>query len=157
MNPKLNQTNLMGYTRDAVLILQQVLQHYHEGQEYFYRVAAVELRLLLCDTVRRHDRVVSLALVKRLWPDVRFQPIDAQSKDSSLPLEDWLEQKLPDGDLTLRQFIRQVCDQDGGAHVDIRQHARMPGRHSTAAWICKLSEITLAALVPLLSGDNRKP
>ena len=41
----------------------------------------------------------------------------------ALPLDAWLEQTVNAGGgarMTMRQLIRQVCDQDGGAHVDRR-------------------------------------
>ncbi len=145
---------LLIYARDAVSILQQALRHTVEGQACFYRVAAVELRLLLCDTTRRHDQVVSLALVKRLKLEISFQSLDPASIDLKLDLEDWLEQKMPEEGLTVRQFIRAVCDQDGGAHVDLRQPTRLPEWNTTAARIIQLSEVTLTALIPSLKQES---
>jgi len=51
------QRRLAGYARDAIQILEHSRALYAQGQVYFYRVAAVQLRLLLCDTVRRHGKM----------------------------------------------------------------------------------------------------
>lgn len=147
---------LLAYAIDAVRILQEAVRLQREEQHYFYRVAAVELRLLFCDTTRIHERRVPLALAGRLWPDLRLPSLSESLPEGSLLLKDWLEQKLPEGDLTIRQLIRRVCDQDGGAHVDTRPHARLPEEFHTEEWIGKLGEIALAVLIPLLRKETGK-
>lgn len=148
---------LSGYARDAVAILRHSLQQISAGQVVFYRVAAVQLRLLFCDTTRRHGQIVSTALVERLWPELRLPAIMDSLSENDLCLNDWLEQKLPEGDWTVRQFIRCVCDQDGGAHVDLRRYSRLPDQFDPVAWICKMSEMGLAALEPVLGGGSGSP
>lgn len=147
---------LLAYAIDAVRILQEAVHLQSEEQRYFYRVAAVELRLLFCDTTRVHERLVPLALAGRLWPDLRLPSLSESLPEGSLLLNEWLEQKLPEGDLTIRQLIRRVCDQDGGAHVDARLHARLPEGFQPEERICELSEIALAVLIPLLRKETGK-
>ncbi len=145
---------LLAYARDAAGILRETLNLIAAGQPAFYRVAAVQLRLLLCDTTRRHGQIVITSLVARLWPDFRLGALSDVPVEPTLPLDDWLGQKLPEGDYTVRQFIRLVCDQDGGAHVDFRQYAGLPAAFPSLAWICRLSAIALAAIDPLLGLEN---
>lgn len=145
---------LLAYARDAVLILRQALERVENGQVYDYRVAAVQLRLLLCDTTRRHGQMLPTALAGRLWSDLRLPAPAGAQPGAGFLLEDWLELKLPEGDFTIRQFIRRVCDQDGGAHVDFRRHARLPETFQSAIWICRLGELALAALDPLLAEER---
>ncbi len=138
---------LAGYIRDAVQILMQSQMLYQQGQTCFYRVAAVQLRLLLCDTVRRHGQMISIALAPRLWNDLRFPAlVEEEFEPKSLSIEDWLEQGVPGCELSVRQFIRCVCDQDGGAHVDMRLLARLPEGFQTADWIFRLSKIVVKEL-----------
>lgn len=146
---------LVRYAQDAVAILDQSIDLYAAGQMYFYRVAAVQLRLLLCDTTRRHEQIHLTALARRLWPDLRLPALgDDFSQPHSLLLDVWLEQKLPQTGLTLRQFIRHVCDQDGGAHVDLRQHTLLPDQFPTALWICNLGKIVTAVLTSRLAAEK---
>ena len=121
------EERLRAYARDAVRILAESLRLCAEGRPEFYRVAAVQLRLLLCDTTHRHNELVSLALLPRLLPQFSLPlltPEGAFDAQRRLPLEEWLAQPLPASTLSLRQFIRRVCDQDGGAHVDVREEER---------------------------------
>ena len=62
------------YGQDALKILRTSLNLMDQGQPEFYRVAALQLRLLLCDTTRRHGRSVDISLASRLWPDLRLHP-----------------------------------------------------------------------------------
>lgn len=112
-------TLLLQYTRDAAAILRRCVELYDGGETVFYRVMAVELRLLLCDSTRLHNAPLDLALLPALFPDFKLQPLGG---GQALPLASWLEQNAParGARITIRQLIRQVCDQDGGAHVDRR-------------------------------------
>jgi hypothetical protein len=126
---------LIAYARDALQILVTSLDLSRRGRPEFYRVAALQLRLLLCDTTRRHGEVVNVSLLPRLLPQLLLAPLGADgafdTRAKPLPLDIWLEQPLPapitllaaaaPGGLTIRQLIRWVCDQDGGAHVDPRR------------------------------------
>ncbi len=111
---------LLDYTRGAAEILRRCVALYNGGETVFYRVMAVELRLLLCDTTRLHNAPLDLALLPALFPDLKLPALDG---GEALPLDAWLEQTVNAGGgarMTMRQLIRQVCDQDGGAHVDRR-------------------------------------
>ena len=49
----MGEIDLFGYGYDARRILATSLELIEQGRPEFYRVAALELRLLLCDTTRR--------------------------------------------------------------------------------------------------------
>ena len=138
----LSQDILIAYGRDALQILMTSLDLSRRGQTEFYRVAALQLRLLLCDTTRRHGEIVNVSLLPRLLPDLLLAPLGPDGSFDTqappLPLDVWLEQPFPApmpgstpaplavaapwaGGLTIRHLIRWVCDQDGGAHVDPRR------------------------------------
>jgi hypothetical protein len=148
---------LRGYTRDALSILEASLHLFHQGQRLFYRVTALELRLLLCDTTRQHSRLVDVSLAARLWPDLRLhalRPTDGdlvfESGPPSLSRPTWLAQPLAvdSGRQTIRGLIRLVCDRDGGAHVDPRDSSPIPIQ--APGWIATIGEYILGQLSPLL-------
>ena len=141
------------YGQDALNILRTSLKLMDLGQAEFYRVAALQLRLLLCDTTRRHGRSVDISLASRLWPDLCLHPFGPLDQFDPalppLPLNEWLEQPLPGGAgsiLTLRLLIRRVCDQDGGAHVDLKPHAGLPNVADMPGWIYRAAAEVLSAL-----------
>jgi len=142
----LDQAALLVYARDALAILRESLQLCREGRPEFYRVAAVQLRLLLCDTTRRHNRTVDISLLPRLVSGLRLPALpaqDAPGQAAPLALKDWLAQPLDPGQagsLSVRDLIRRVCDQDGGAHVDLRQGF---GIADPAGWILVLGDIVV--------------
>ncbi|NPV58021.1 MAG: hypothetical protein HPY76_15315 [Anaerolineae bacterium] len=130
----------LDYARDALAILRTSLDLARAGQPVFYRVAAVQLRLLLCDTARLHGRMLDTALLPKVMPDLALYPIDASGAvDTSLaprPLPEWLHQALPvAGDPTVRTFIRRVCDRHGGAHVDARENLTIKALDEEQRWI----------------------
>jgi len=146
---------LKGYARDAIHILEQSQALYAQGQTYFYRVAAAQLRLLFCDTVRRHGRMIPLALAVRLWPGLELPGLAwNQSESDRLSVEEWLAQPIPESGIIVKQFIRSVCDQDGGAHVDIRKHGHLPEGFPSAEWIFRLSGIVVAELGSRLAEEG---
>lgn len=113
------------YLQDTLSILRTSLRLGGEGKPEFYRVAAAQLRLLLCDTTRRHDRIEDISLALRVFPDLAFHPLVGNEFDRSLvciPVKNWLAQPLPEGENqaapAIREFIRQVCDNEGGVHFD---------------------------------------
>jgi len=60
-----------------------------------------------------------------------------------IPLNEWLDQILPeqnDPNITIRQLIRSVCDQDGGAHVDQKSNAGVHKINSREKWIYCVSQ-----------------
>jgi hypothetical protein len=151
----LSQDILIAYTQDATQILITSLALARRGRPEFYRVAALQLRLLLCDTTRRHGEIVNVSLLPRLLPNLRLAPLSTDgifdTQAQSLPLNAWLEQPLPafagaapgsSSLLTIRYLIRWVCEQDGGAHVDARR-LRFEGRHQ----LSNRPESNFAALI----------
>ncbi len=72
--------SLIDYTRDALEILHASLQHMQSGQPAFYRAAAVQLRLLLCDSTRRHNRRVDLALLPQVAPNLHLPRLTRRSR-----------------------------------------------------------------------------
>ena len=149
---------LKAYTLDALSILQHCLELSGDCPA-FYRVAALQMRLLLCDTTRRHGQVVSIATLPRLLPDLRLPAMDAAGRPDErilFPLSEWLNTPISaaSAPVTPRQLIRCVCDQDGGAHVDLKPQAnlRYLPSEETALWIYRLAQILLDAVLPLLRG-----
>ncbi len=137
---------LLVYARDSLEILKHSLLLVRQGQRPFYRVAAVQLRLLLCDTTRRHNQVVDIAVLPQILPDLELAAIAPGEK--RLRLSDWLVQPIPgqaDQALTVRQLIRRVCDQDGGAHVDFKPEGGLDG-FDPAEWIQTIGEIVVNAI-----------
>jgi hypothetical protein len=134
---------LLAYARDSLEILRYSLTLFKHGQRPFYRVVALQLRLLLCDTSRRHNQIIDIAVLPQIIPDLDLPVVGAGGK--RLPLKDWLAQPIPgqpDQALTVRQLIRLVCDQDGGAHVDFKPEAGLEGL-GTAEWIQTIGEIVV--------------
>ena len=143
--------DLRSYLSGTWRSLSRSLELYHQGEAEFYRVVALQLRLLLCDTTRRHGRQVDISLLGRLWPELELHPLSAGCFDRSLPplpLDRWLSQALPAAGaaLTIRQLIRRVCDQDGGAHVDPKPQAGLAALPDHPAWIVKIGEYLAAEI-----------
>jgi hypothetical protein len=158
MSP-LDRARLLDYAQDSFCILKISLQLATEGQPQFYRVAAVQLRILFCDTTRRHGRLEDLSLVGRLFPSLLLPPISAWALPSQVDREkwldwqSWLQQPTPAG-ISVREFIRQVCDQDGGAHVDLRLTSPFNGFPGTQTCILSIAATALLALAPFLSPEE---
>jgi hypothetical protein len=151
---KSSQT-LTDYVDDMLAILRVSIAQYHMGAHAFYRVAAAQLRMLLCDTVRLHDQPYELSLLPEVYPTLRLPAMDENGQpnphQSDLSLADWLEQNLvfPDKHrITLKQLIRSVCDQDGGAHVDRKERAVGLAAQKRADMIIRLSEIIVGLPLP---------
>ena len=150
---------LQDYLRDSIHILRQAVVAYHAGEVAFYRVAALQLRLLLCDSVRRHDHSEDISLLRRIHPDYVLPPIDGESHmktGAPLTLDAWLEQPLygQNGQaLCVRQFIRRVCDQDGGAHVDPKPQTGLAVFPHRADLIIRLA-VTLIDHLPGEGASN---
>ncbi len=141
------------YGRDALKILETSLELFEQGRAEFYRVAALQLRLLLCDTTRRHNRVVDISLARRLWPGLQLYALNPNGQfDSTLPpllLSEWLAQRLlPESSpaVTLRALIRRVCDQEGGAHIDLKPQAGLQGVPDVSGWVRKAGVEALRAI-----------
>jgi hypothetical protein len=144
--------DLQSYARDSLEILRQSIDLYQQGQQEFYRVAALQLRLLLCDTTRRHNQIIDISLLPRLVPDLKLGQIGTDGiidpNLPQLPLQAWLSRPLPmktDLVFTFRQLIRQVCDQDGGAHVDIKPESGLDLLDQRAEWIITIGRVVVSA------------
>jgi hypothetical protein len=131
--------------KDAINNLKQNIRLFNEGQTSAYRVVAVQLRVLLCDSDKRKD----LSLMPRLFGDVKFHPLrgalpkellekitfmmparvsfDGKSgakiealfdySKNGVPLKEWLAQSLFSKDVTIYKFIRSVADKES-VHSD---------------------------------------
>jgi hypothetical protein len=133
------------YFWDSLRIIEVSLDLIEEGQPQFYRVIAGQLRMLLCDTTRVHEKVKDISLMVRLFPGIYLQPIGRKHRfdydAEPLPLAKWLEQKLPirNVNLTIRKLIRMVCEQDGGVHVDPRA-AQAVSEKEIKRWIILIGQ-----------------
>jgi len=136
---------LWQYTLDAASILKHSVDLIESGEESFYRVAAAQLRILLCDTTFRHNRVEEIAVIPILFPQFKLPLLDAPEttdRQNWLSLEVWLDQRAdPCSDLTVRQMVRRICDVDGGAHVDPKPVNGIPTGCQPARWIVKIARI----------------
>lgn len=139
------------YLRDSLNIITQSLRLIEDDYPFFYRVIALQLRLILCDTTRIHDESLDTSLIRQINPLVKLHALgsDPDYKDPSrmLSLDDWLAAELPGSGLTsmtIRKLIRQVCDTDGGAHVDRRGSQLLPPNH--CQWIIRIAESVIASL-----------
>ena len=139
------------YLKDSLNIIAQSLKLINSGQTFFYRVIALQLRLILCDTMRLHDEVIDISLIRRIEPNIQLHSIlvdaDRTIDPETLSLENWLSTPLPgtkDEPFTICKLIRQVCDTDGGAHVDQRANLIFPPNYRE--WIIRLAGSVLSDL-----------
>jgi hypothetical protein len=149
---------LAQYTIDALNILDHSITLYDEGHESFYRVAAAQLRILLCDTNFRHGKNEDIAIVPVLMPEIKLLPIDAdgnpQPEKTPLELKTWLDSPSQiDTNLSVRLLIRRICDVDGGAHVDIKPLAGLPAQENTRQWIINLARYLSPILTAALPNN----
>ena len=149
------------YTRDSINILEGSLKMIDSGNVAFYKVVAVELRSLLCDITRRHNKIINISLALRLAPNLTLHPLGQNgSFDHALPripLDEWLQQPIPTGltpPITIRDLIRKVCDQQGGAHVDPKPDFQLPDEVDTAAWITTIGSYVAPELKAALLPQN---
>ncbi len=139
------------YLKDSLNIIAQSLKSINSGQTFFYRVIALQLRLILCDTLRVHDEVVDISLIRRIEPNIQLHliswDVDTVLPPKKLSLDDWLSTPIPgtkDEPITIRKLIRQVCDTDGGAHIDQRANLVFPPDYRE--WIIRLAGSVLSDL-----------
>ncbi|MEA4908590.1 MAG: hypothetical protein VB089_13265 [Anaerolineaceae bacterium] len=138
---------LYTYTQEILGMLRACVEHIQAGQALFYRPAAVQLRMLLCDTTRRHGQIVDISLLPQVSPRLSLPLLGEAPDGDRRPLETWLEQSLPtQPPLSVRQLIRRVCDQDGGAHVDLKPQRLPPAQEACAAWILAIARVILAEM-----------
>ena len=145
---RLDAGELRQYVRDSLEILGTSLDFARDRQPIFYRVVAVQLRLLLCDTTRLHGRMVDTSLLPAVWPGIKLMP-PLGMKASDFPgvpidLPDWLGLEIPIlVKPTIRRLICKVCDQDGGVHVDRRVNIAEHDPVEARAWIVRIGETVL--------------
>ncbi len=128
----------------SLAVIETNMKAYHSGVKSAYLPVAVELRKLLCDTQRGKDISLIKRLFPDLYlrPLLGKQEnvdeytalyipgqiqFDGQGGSSlselfnesapSLSLDEWLQQKLFDATITIREFIRSVADKEA-AHSD---------------------------------------
>ena len=160
MKSEAQAESLFAYFRDSIFILQSAIHHYRNGEELYYRVAALQLRLLLCDTVHRHNRMEDISLLPNIFPDCKLPPISSKGlpgKGASLPLVEWLNLPLCGLDgvcIPIRDFIRRVCDQDGGAHVDLKPVAGLSAFPNRAEIIIQIAELVCLTTGTLPSNSG---
>jgi hypothetical protein len=142
-----NQSKLIlaQYTQDALNILDHSLRLFDEGHKSFYRVAATQLRILLCDTNFRHGKQEDIAVVPVLAPSIKLHLLDEDAfprlDSEPVDLQTWLNSPAGSGsDLTIRQLIRRVCDVDGGAHIDLKPQAGIRDQENARQWIIKIGK-----------------
>jgi hypothetical protein len=168
----MDRSGYLTYARDALDILAQNLRLYRLGVSACYRVVAVQLRLLLCDSNRVHARMVDISVIPRLFPELTLDALQPaggakpaevgfifSTGQEKLTLQGWLAQEAPIGpgrSIRLRELIRLVCEQDGGAHVDPHPSSDLPVWHTRAEMIVSLGEYVLNTLHPLLGGDEHR-
>lgn len=144
---------LKQYTRDSLSILEHSISMVEQGHLSFYRVAAVQLRILVCDTTFRHDHHEDISAIPILAPELRLLRLENTGNDrQEVDLQTWLDS--PSGvksGLTIRQLIRRVCDIDGGAHVEIKPLASLPEEEDTHQWIINISKYLLPILTRAIS------
>jgi hypothetical protein len=149
----------LSYALDALDILKESNQLACGEHTGFYRVAAAQLRLLLCDTTRQHGKIVDISLLPRLLPKLSLPPVDYHAdmvfRADEIPLADWLKQKVvmdESSEVTIRQLIRQVCDQDGGAHVDYKPESILRRTSNYAQSILSIAEIVITSVETKLNS-----
>ncbi|HBF41820.1 MAG TPA: hypothetical protein DDW19_08680 [Anaerolineaceae bacterium] len=136
---------LRQYTLDAASILRHSVLLIERGEQSFYRVAAAQLRILLCDTTFRHNQVEEIAVLPILFPDMQLPALDPVLEGDQtrrMPLREWLDQPASScSNLTVRQVIRRICDVDGGAHVDPKPVNGIPTGCDQVEWILRIARI----------------
>jgi len=157
----------------SLAVISSNVKAYCAGNPHAYRPVAVELRKLLCDTQAGTDISLIKRLFPnlRLRPlsgnqnridehTVLYIPgrmsFDGRGGSSlselfnesapSLPLDEWLQQKMFDFSTTMRDFIRSVADKEG-AHSDKSYNAILGKTKSVV-----LSDDTLATKTILAIG-----
>lgn len=136
---------------NALAVLADSLVLIHQGKTQFIPVIAGQLRMLLCDTTRIHDRMVDVSLLKRVMPDLNLGMLNANGEfectAQSMSLQDWLNQtvQLNHKEVTILHLIRQVSDERGGVHADF-QKSRNADEISETTWIIQIAEHLLSRL-----------
>jgi len=157
----------------SLAVISSNVTSYYSGNLHVYRPIAVELRKLLCDTRSGSDNSLVKRFFPdfRLHPlsgnqsridkftvlyipcQIKFDGRGGGSistlfneEATTLPLDEWLQQKMFDFSMTMRDFIRSVADKEG-AHSDKSYNAVLGKTKSVI-----LSDDTLAAKTIVVVG-----
>jgi hypothetical protein len=145
------------YLKDSLAILSESIRLAREDHPEFYRVVALELRLLLCDATRIHNQWVDISLVHQLYPQLKWSSEGwKEGRARLLKIADWLELPAMTDDpqhRTIRKFIRQICDLDGGAHVNLGDSSHMATVRSIYN-LLRIGEFVYMQLLLLLEVDS---
>ena len=91
----MKKKDYLEYSQAIKNILKNSLELYQRGEKAFYRVMAAQLRILLCDTTRRHGRIYDISLLPLLVSDLKLPVPPAPGLEpGSLPLSEWLSLEL---------------------------------------------------------------
>ena len=148
----MKRVDLADYARGSLNLIARSLSEIEKGYPEFYRVIALQLRLLLCDSTRRHNQTVDISLVPQVLPELKFHPLNSIGEfDHDLPpmtLEEWLAQPLPikaTSPVTIRTLIRHVCAAILVTHL-ADQRAAMLFIPEAARWVVHIGRYVMERL-----------
>lgn len=125
--------------KNVIEILEINIQHYHKNNKSAYRTVAAQLRLLLCDK--------DSSLLPRVFKNPKLHPLRLQgidentvlflpsvtyfdgkggsksegslfdAKKTPIELNDWLDQKLFNKNISIRELIKSIADKEA-VHSD---------------------------------------
>lgn len=163
--------SLSDYLNGSLEIVRWNCEAYQRGCRACYRVLAGQLRILLCDHKREHNRWHNNSLVFLLFPEITIArlhedwpvhpnahpvfPDQLTSTDTSrLPLQSWLEQIIvisPTRQMNIRNLIKLISEKDGGAHVDLTGQAWMD-TYYIAETIYHLARVVYTEVTRFMEG-----
>jgi len=105
--------------------------------------------------------IITWTLFSKILPDLKLCEIDGsgypRSDRASLSIKEWLQQKIildQSSPMTIREFIRQIYDQDGGAHYDPKYNRAFDQSNTYRQTIAKLGSYLIQAASPELIQKN---
>lgn len=173
----------------SIANLNSNISQYYNGNLHAYRVVANELRKLLCDTHRQKDislvkrffpdfrlhplygdqskidKNTSLYIPGRIYSNGKggshFEILFNESSPS-LPLDDWLVQRLFDERITIKELIRSVADKES-AHADEQYNSTLlktksvilPGDSLCAKTIIKIGSYVMRKIIKEFSEISK--
>lgn len=131
----------------------------------FNNVIAGQLRLILCDTTKKDNKVIDNSLIRKIQPNPKLFQVNELTNFSdgiggfiagemfnydkpTIPLKTWLNQVIlsinlqgKKQDISIKEFIKFSANKSGGAHVDpiLKEKAFIVDNHSDRV----LSNITI--------------